>query len=88
MDADENGKVKISELGPIADMMVRAIEGVESKEELMKSFDKNGDGALNKEEWTETATAWAKANQSKMAFLGQRHVESVQKEKATNELDL
>ncbi|CAL1127014.1 unnamed protein product [Cladocopium goreaui] len=67
MDADANGKVKVSELGPCADMMVHAVEGVESKEELMKQFDANGDGVLTKEEWAKVSEQAVKSIQSKMA---------------------
>ncbi|CAJ1330520.1 unnamed protein product [Effrenium voratum] len=67
LDADESGKVKISEMGYMADMMVRACDSLESKDDILKQFDKNGDGALSKDEWKDLVSEWCKANQKKMA---------------------
>lgn len=36
----------------------------------MKTFDKNGDGEINKEEWKELITEFFKAMQQKTATLG------------------
>jgi len=66
-DADANGKVSVSELGFAADMVVSAVEGVESKEDVIKRFDKNGDGMLSKEEINKVAEGVALSLQYKMA---------------------
>lgn len=41
-----------------------------SEDDILKQFDKNGDGALSKDEWKDLVSEWCKANQKKMATLG------------------
>eukprot|EP00438_Fugacium_kawagutii_P007274 Skav234422 [mRNA] locus=scaffold1656:27099:27674:- [translate_table: standard] len=70
IDRDENGKVKVSELGGCADMILKMVQDVddsiETKEDLMKSFDSNRDGLLSQSEWKDVCESAVKGVQVKM----------------------